>query len=215
MARGRRRTKRTETSTDKIIDKEIFSSLMKEVSANKGKISELSGHIGSRIKNAADGHNLHRGAFALMVRMNKMDEVKRNDLFRNISVYWDICTELGFFGAQTKDMFDGDDQETEEQTEAAPELTADELAAAANEALLTKGIKTLERDGDAELADTVFPADDASHVLGDDEPDIRAPFMKRDGDGEATPEDAPKPRRGRKKAALEGADAAGSYSAVN
>lgn len=192
MARGRKK-RNTEQSSDKIIDKEIFSSLMKGVSANKAKISELSGHIGSRIKNAADGYNLHRGAFALMVRMKRMDEVKRNDLFRNIGLYWDICTELGFFGAQTKDMFEESDEETE--TEAAPETE-------------TAG-ETLE------------------------EPDIRPPFMRRDIDAEAAAqnaallkegikelpepeaEEAPKPKRGRKKAALEGADVEGSYARVN
>lgn len=204
MPRGRkRRTERTETSTDKIISKDVFSSLMKEVSANKAKISEISGHIGSRIKNAADGYNLHRGAFALMVRMKRMDETKRNDLFRNIGLYWDMCVEIGFFGAQTKDMFEDTNEETEDEseTETAPELTPDEIAAAANEALLTKGIKELPREGDAELADIVFPPGDPEHAIGDQESDIHVP--------------AEKPRRARKKAAIEGADVAGSYSAVN
>jgi hypothetical protein len=185
MPRGRKR--RTETTTDKIINREIFSSLMKEVSANKAEISSLSGEIGARIKNAANENNLHRGAFALMVRMKRMDEAKRNDLFRNIGLYFDVCTELGFFGAQTRDMFEEAGEETSEDAE---ETTAS----------------------------------------ADSEPDIRPPFMKRDIDAEAAaqnaalladgikqlPEpDAEKPKRGRKKAALEGADADGSYQPVH
>jgi hypothetical protein len=214
MARRRKAT-RTETSTDKIIDREIFSSLMKEVSANKAKISELSGHIGSRIKLAADNNNLHRGAFALMVRMKKMDEVKRNDLYRNIGIYWDICTELGFFGAQTKDMFEAEpDAETDTEKQPTVSELLNEAAAAANEALLTNGIKELNED-DAELAKTVFPPEDPNHTLGDDEPDVRPSFMRSTTMPEPAAEEAPKPKRGRKKGALEGANAEGSYSAVN
>lgn len=192
MPRGRRaRAKRTETSTDKIIDKEIFRSLMQEVSADKGTISTLSGHIGSRIKLAADNNNLHRAAFALMVRLKKMDDTKRQDFLRHVDLYADMCTELGFFGAVTKDMFEDTSEETEAETQS--ETAADE------------------------------PADD---------PDIRPPFMRRDIDAEAAAQNAAmlkdgikqlpdepaedaKPKRGRKKAALEGADAEGSYTSVN
>jgi hypothetical protein len=144
--------------------------------------------------------------------MNKMDESKRNDLYRNIQIYWDICTELGFFGAQhVGDLVADAEAETEAEAEESKPTVSEllnEAAAAANEALLTKGIKELNGD-DAELAKTVFPPDDPNHTLDDDETDVRPSFMMATTMPEAT-EDTPKPKRGRKKAVLEGADAVGS-----
>lgn len=186
----------TETSTDRTVAPKQLVALIRDCHIKGKRIQSIAGEMGERVKNAVENGYLHRGAFGLMRRLYKMDETKRADFMRSIGLYMQICHEEGLFGEpeHVGDLVDDAEREAESET---ADSTPNE-----------HGSVSADSERGQEILSGIKPLDD-------DETDVRAPFMKRDGDAEVAVEDAPKPRRGRKKAALEGADAEGSYTSVN
>ena len=92
---------------------------------------------------AVDNGHLHRGAYALMLRLYRMDEERRDDFIRSIQLYLDICRDEGLFGEEhVGDLVDKAEAE-------APAVDEDEAAAEKNAKLLRKGIKKLDDGADA------------------------------------------------------------------
>jgi hypothetical protein len=95
--------KATETSVDKTISQQQLVSLIKEDWLDKTKIGAVNEGRGARITSGVDNHHLHRGAFNLVSRLYRMDELKRADFIRSLDLYVDMCEEAGLFGAEHSD----------------------------------------------------------------------------------------------------------------
>lgn len=108
----------SETSSDRTVAPKQLVALIKDADQKKTKIQSISGEIGARVKAAVDDGNMHRGAYALMVRLYRMDEERRNDFIRSIQLYLDICREEGLFGSEhvgdLADMAAGNDGEDDD-----------------------------------------------------------------------------------------------------
>jgi hypothetical protein len=139
------RTVSTENSVDRTVAPKQLIALIQEAHRERGKISTISGALGERVKLAIDNGHLHRGAFALSVRLYKMDELKREDFLRQIDLYVDICRAGGLFGAEhAGDLVEDAEREQEAQAEADADAGEGEpvpLSAAAK--AVQKGIKQL------------------------------------------------------------------------
>lgn len=55
-----------------------------EINRQKGHASEYSGAAGKLTREAIDKHHLERSAFAFIMRVSKMDPVKRHDAIRSV-----------------------------------------------------------------------------------------------------------------------------------
>lgn len=97
----------TETSVDKTIPAKDLISLLKRNEQQQSKISTLSGEMGEEIKLASDNKYLHRGAYKVLRKIYRMDELKREDFLRQLNLYVDICRVGGVFGPEhTGDLVD-------------------------------------------------------------------------------------------------------------
>lgn len=63
-------------ASDKVIGRDSFVSLVRFMAGKQGKIDELAGQMGGEIAKAVETKNLHKGAFALARRLDKMDAAK-------------------------------------------------------------------------------------------------------------------------------------------
>lgn len=88
----------SESSSDRTVAPKQLVALIKDADQKKTKMQSIAGEIGARVKAAVENGNMHRGAYALMVRLYRMDEERRNDFIRSIQLYLDICAEEGLFG---------------------------------------------------------------------------------------------------------------------
>ncbi len=125
----------------KIVNEKQFVALIKAASEAKTRQSSISGDIGERLKHAAEDGGLHKGAFALVLKLHRWDEQKRDEFLRQFEIYCEMAENNGLFGE--KHVGDLADM-------AADDPDAD--AADKNSKLLSKGIKRLE-DSDDEFDD--------------------------------------------------------------
>lgn len=125
----------TETSNDRVIGQKPFRKLVESFGHRKSKIQSLSGELGETIRIAVDNQNLHRGAFALIARLDKMDEMKRNDFLRSFALYRDYMESDGGTWSATPDMVD--------QAEAPATGPTDDEKVETNVRALRRGIKPL------------------------------------------------------------------------
>ena len=63
-------------------------------------VQSEAGALGEEIKDAVENKHLHAGALKIVVRLARMDAVKRDDFWRSLQLYWDYGIEGGLFGAQ-------------------------------------------------------------------------------------------------------------------
>lgn len=105
----------SETSADRTVAPKQLVALIRDADQKKTKMQSIAGEIGARVKAAVENGNMHRGAYALMVRLYRMDEERRNDFIRSVQLYLDICREEGLFGDEhvgdLADMAGGVDDE--------------------------------------------------------------------------------------------------------
>lgn len=83
-------------------DAEKFVSHVKEMAALKAKSAEVRGKIGAAVKNAEEDHGIHRGASALWIKLDRMEDEAR-DAF--LKAFDDMRTALGY--ATQSDLFSG------------------------------------------------------------------------------------------------------------
>lgn len=57
------------------------------LSGLKSKVSEITGQIGAEVKRAESELNIHRGAAAFVLKLNRMDEEKRDEFLRHFDSY--------------------------------------------------------------------------------------------------------------------------------
>eukprot|EP01037_Dinobryon_pediforme_P011876 gene11876-11967_t len=127
--------------TTKIVNPKQLVALIKDSDQKKTRMQSISGEIGQRVKEATENGHLHRGAFALMVRLYRMDELKREDFIRQFDLYVDMCRENELFGTEhTGDLVDMAANANDSEQENDPDAEAAER----NEALLRGGISELK-----------------------------------------------------------------------
>lgn len=159
----------TETSVDRVVAPKQLLALIADAHQKRDKISTIAGELGERIKNAVENGRLHRAAFTLMVRLYKMEELKREDFIRQIGLYVDMCREGNLF-----------------RPEHAGDLVA-EADRLAGEAENEGAQEPLGRDDEPPLTEAAMAVQSGIKQLADN-----------------------KPKRGRPRKALEGAEAAGA-----
>lgn len=86
---------------------EKFVAHVKEMAALKAKSAEVRGKIGAAAKNAEEDHGIHRGASALWIKLDRMEEEAR-DAF--LKAFDDMRTALGY--ATQADLFTPAEQAT-------------------------------------------------------------------------------------------------------
>ena len=92
--------KSTKTSVDRVVAPRQLLALIKDAHQKRNEIQGIAGTLGDRVKNAIENGHLHRAAFALMVRLYKMDELKREDFIRQIPIYIEMCRKGELFGVE-------------------------------------------------------------------------------------------------------------------
>lgn len=85
----------TEASRREMISRANFDALARRCTHLQSDISEKSGTMGEQIKNAADTQHLHRGAFALWRKLNKMSGNKIAEYLAHFDYYRKIATKIG------------------------------------------------------------------------------------------------------------------------
>jgi len=80
---------------------EKFVEHVKDMAALKAKSAEVRGKIGAAVKNAEEDHGIHRGASALWIKLDRMEDEAR-DAF--LKAFDDMRTALGY--ATQSDLFD-------------------------------------------------------------------------------------------------------------
>lgn len=73
---AKKKAKAKAPAPDKIIGKDSFVNLLRYMAGKQGKIDELAGQMGGEISKAVETKNLHKGAFTLARRLDKMDGTK-------------------------------------------------------------------------------------------------------------------------------------------
>jgi hypothetical protein len=139
---------KSESSGERIVDKNFLIGLIKESKVTKERTSSIAGSFGERIKSAVDNGNLDRKAFAIVAGIYKMgDELRRKEVIRNVDLYLDMCEEAGLFGSEHMgDIAEQAERAAAEAKEAAAKQEADQVSS--NVVALTKGISKLEEDHD-------------------------------------------------------------------
>lgn len=132
-----------EEKVTKLVNAKQLVALLRDASNKKTKVAEINGEIGERIKNAAENGNLHKGLFGLMLKLSRMDELKRNDFLDQFPEYVRMCREAGLFGQEHVGDLLSDKEPTQEELDAE--------AAAANAEAIEKGITPIP---DAEFDDS-------------------------------------------------------------
>jgi hypothetical protein len=110
------------TNTSQAISPEKFEALVRKVMSHDGTVSEHNTVRAELIKDAIAGDRLHKGAFALFMRLKKMASNKVSEFL----FHFDVYRELGRFDAQgdlirdlTADGDDHEDDAADRQAEAA------------------------------------------------------------------------------------------------
>ena len=133
----------SEYDTEKVVSVSVFKALAQLAEQVKKRMASASGELGERIKNAVEDGGLHAGAFKQVVRLNRMDVLKRNAFLRHFDLYRDYA-EREFWAGDTADMFD--DDHDDEPSAAEVKADADKKAAAKNAKAIKNGIKPLTDD---------------------------------------------------------------------
>lgn len=119
-----------------------LAALIKDADQKRTRMRSISGELGERVKHAVEAGHLHKGIFALMVKLYRMDEQARDVWLRQLPLYIDICREEGLFGEEHV----GDLAEMAQAGDAEADAAAAQVAE--NVERLEGGIRQLEEDGE-------------------------------------------------------------------
>lgn len=127
-----------ESESGRVIAQKTFRNLVKSFGHRKSKLQSLAGELGETIKTAVDTHNLHRGAFSMTAKLDRMDEMKRADFLRSFDRYREYMESAGGSWSAAPDLAD--------QAEAENAGPSDEEITRTNVTRLQRGIKPLAAD---------------------------------------------------------------------
>lgn len=119
----------SETAVDRVIPEKKFNQLLRAYASTRQKMQSLAGDIGQMIADAVEKNFLHKGAFSLIAKLHKMDEMKRNDFLRAFDIYrermeakeWGSGKDM-MDGADTDDSAEGDPPEADKAAKTAEEI---------------------------------------------------------------------------------------------
>ena len=126
------------TSTpERQIGAEQFAALVRSGLDADNRASKAKAQYTDNVAAAVENANLHRGAFNLVKRLAKMDELKRKDFLAAFGLYCDHAEKKGLFGAEHTGDLVG-------RTADDPKSDDSERQTVNNVTRLRKGIKKLE-----------------------------------------------------------------------
>lgn len=70
-----------------LVDAEKFNRIFEECLRLAAQAAEASGDLGNAIKVAGESHKVHRGAFKLVMKLERMEDTKRNEFLRHLDEY--------------------------------------------------------------------------------------------------------------------------------
>lgn len=129
-----------DSKPQRVVAKKQLIALIRDADQKKDKMQSISGELGERVKTAVENGHLHKGVFALCVKLYRMEEDKRNDFLRQMPLYLDMCREEGLFGSEHV----GDLVDEAQRADDEPDRDEDAEAAERNAAALKAGIKPLD-----------------------------------------------------------------------
>lgn len=125
------------------IGAEQFAALVRSGLDADNRAEKAKAQYSDNVANAVENANLHRGAFNLVKRLAKMDELKRKDFLSALELYCDHAEKKGLFGAEHAGDLVG-------RTSAKDEKAEREDVTAENVTKLRRGIKQLDpKDGES------------------------------------------------------------------
>ena len=131
-----------DNAVDRVISEKKFNTLLNRFQEGSKRLRSLSGDLGTEVKEAVDKDHLHKGAFALFAKLDRMDELKRNDFLRAFDIYRERADASGGRWDGTGDIIDRSAQE--EKAAAQEKASADEEQVKTNVTRLRRGIKRTE-----------------------------------------------------------------------
>lgn len=121
--------------TGKVVNKRVFETLVSRAASINAKMASERGNIGTLMKDAEETHGVHRGAFKLALKLDRMEDLKMKDFLRSFDLYREYL-KLDTRG--TSDLLENEGDEAEGDAEgehpdpdAADADTADEWDASA------------------------------------------------------------------------------------
>lgn len=88
------------------IGKKQFASLLRLGLKTKREMAGLAGEYGQAVKDAAEKHSLHKGAFGHVLKLTRMEPEKREDYLRSVEFLIDMARENGFWLEHAGDLAD-------------------------------------------------------------------------------------------------------------
>lgn len=131
----------------KQISGEVLVALLREAQSAASRVAEINGSLGDRVKHHKEHSNLHTGAFAVIKKMARMEELKRDEFWAALSLYKDIADEK-LWDCHSGDLADMAAQSDVEDETDGDEGDEDVAAAERHEAALRRGISELPENAD-------------------------------------------------------------------
>jgi hypothetical protein len=86
---------------ERIVNKSLLVSLVRESVSAKERTSSIAGTLGEHVAAAVENGNLHRKTYSLVAGIARMkNPAEREQVIRLFPLYIDMLTEAGFFPAQ-------------------------------------------------------------------------------------------------------------------
>lgn len=139
---------------ERVIGERKLIGIFREDALNLGKVQQINGERGTRLKTAQEADNLNIPAFKHVAKLLRMDELKRKSFLSCVDYYMDICRKHHLLPAEhVGDLFD----DKADKEEAPPTQAAAEAEEAPS-----------EDPHDAQLAENLENLKGIKELVGDD-----------------------------------------------
>lgn len=104
-------------SAERVIPWNDLKSLVKFANESRTKAGSISGAVGERVAAAVENKHLHRQAFGVVAKLDRMEADRRNDAIRSLRLYLDLFEEKKWSVEEghTGDLVDEAEREKQEE----------------------------------------------------------------------------------------------------
>lgn len=138
--------KKSKMITGKVVNKKVFQTLISRAQSINADLAESRGDMGAFIKDAEETHGIHRAAFKLAVKLDRMEQAKLADFLRGFDLYREY---LKLDDRTQGDMLDGqaeedEAEESEEQDSEQDESETDQVNASSENEAVRPGVVQID-----------------------------------------------------------------------
>lgn len=134
------------SGVEKVVPKKTLISLVKQAGEVKKRTQSIAGEFGEQVADAVETKHLHKGAFGLVAKLDRMDELKRKEFERNLSLYIDMMYESGRWAGHEGDLAETVHTQDEDEQPAADPAAQEAAHVENNVRTLRRGIKQKVED---------------------------------------------------------------------